>query len=216
MIQTSNQRRNAILDELRRLNQPLPSNAAPAATSPTQSAATATATAAATAAAAATTSTNAATVTTTTTTTTTTTSTTTSTTSTTPTSDDRSEFIERLTQLKAAAESIEASARALELEHGVAIGLELFSSCELAQLDLQYEYRLLGELLANDDAARNDLFERYAALVKKLNEAARVFNRFADRAMLERVLQTLANIYMRTAWYASTKLSEMNGFVFFL
>ena len=68
------------------------------------------------------------------------------------------------------------------------------------QLDLQFEYRTLGELLANDEHARNDLFARYAALVKKLNDAARIFNRYGDRGMLELTLQSLANIYMRTAW----------------
>jgi hypothetical protein len=110
-----------------------------------------------------------------------------------------------LSKIKESARAIEESAKALELEHGVAIGREIFCCCELAQLDLQYEYRLLAETLEHNDAARNDLFERYANLVKQLNEAARIFNRYADRNMLDRTLQTLANIYMRTAWYVDAR-----------
>jgi hypothetical protein len=69
-------------------------------------------------------------------------------------------LISSLQELKDAGVSIESRARALDLEHGIAIGLELFSCCELAQLDLQFEYRLLAEVLENNEASNASFFAR--------------------------------------------------------
>lgn len=105
----------------------------------------------------------------------------------------------QLEQVKQQAKTCEAAAQQLELEHGVALCVELFAAVELCQLDLQFEYSKLAETL-QDDARRTELFERYAALVGQLNKVARVFNNYGDQSMLERVLETLAVLYMRTSW----------------
>jgi hypothetical protein len=109
----------------------------------------------------------------------------------------RESLLRRLTALQRDAKLCERSADALQLEHGVALSQEMFYSLDLAHLDVQYRLSALSTAL-NDEQKRADIFERYAAIVEHLNKAARVFNAYADKAMLERCLETLANVYRRT------------------
>ena len=109
----------------------------------------------------------------------------------------RNSFCARIEKLKSDALLCQRSSDALKLEHGVALSKEMYYSMDLAHLDVQYQLSKLTEVL-NDEKKRSDIFERYGAIVSNLSDAARTFNAYADRNMLERCLETLANVYRRT------------------
>jgi hypothetical protein len=99
-------------------------------------------------------------------------------------------FLARLREQRARSAAAEASALALQLEHGVALCGLMCAALQLAELELRFGVVPLGDADA--------IVSGYADVVKRLSEAARVFNSYGDRASLQRALHLLSIAYRRT------------------